>query len=145
MKKIFAGALTAIMLLGNVQGAIAADVPDWLQTGGITAAQPSSTAAKQQSTIDFGGKNVLSNIRYGDSASRLRIVMDLSRPASYSVNWENNNTRLVVNMNGMTTSLSDAPALRSNAVNSIVLGSYGCQGIYPCQSIQASYRYSKGI
>ena len=125
MKKFVLGALTAIMLLGNVQGAMAADMPDWLQAGGISSTPNSGSAAKQRSTIDFAGKNVLSNIRYGDSASRLRIVMDLSRPASYSVNWENSNTRLVVNLNGMATSLPAAPELRSNAVNNIILGSYG--------------------
>lgn len=139
MKNSFLGALTAIMLLWNTQGAMAADVPDWLQTGGISTAQSSSsTAAKQQSTIDFGGKNVLSNIRYGDSASRLRIVLDMTKPASYSVDWENNKTRLVVNLNGISTSLSGAPALRSSAVNSIVLGSYGSDTVQLIVDLKAA-------
>ena len=125
MKRFWIGCLAFLLMWGNMSGGwAAAKMPEWLQTGGIsTSQQPGQSVNKQQ--IDFGGRNVLSNIRYGDSSSRLRIVLDLSKAANYSVSRENNNTRLVVNLNNIATALQEAPAWRSNVVKDIILGTYG--------------------
>ena len=108
MKRLLISCLAIMLLVGNLSSAWAAKMPDWLTTGGISTSQ-----------------NVLSNIRYGDNNTRLRIVLDLSAAANYSVNRENNDTRLVVNLNNIATTLQGAPALRSNAVKDIILGTYG--------------------
>ena len=108
MKRLLISCLAIMLLVGNLSSAWAAKMPDWLPTGGISTSQ-----------------NVLSNIRYGDNNTRLRIVLDLSAAANYSVNRENNDTRLVVNLNNIATTLQGAPALRSNAVKDIILGTYG--------------------
>lgn len=108
MKRLLISCLAIMLLVGNMSSAWAAKMPDWLQTGGISTSQ-----------------NVLSNIRYGDNNTRLRIVLDLSAAANYSVSRENNDTRLVVNLNNIATTLQGAPALRSNAVKDIILGTYG--------------------
>lgn len=108
MKRLLISCLAVMLLVGNLSSAWAAKMPDWLPTGGISTSQ-----------------NVLSNIRYGDNNTRLRIVLDLSAAANYSVNRENNDTRLVVNLNNIATTLQGAPALRSNAVKDIILGTYG--------------------
>ena len=108
MKRLLISCLAIMLLVGNLSSAWAAKMPDWLPTGGISTLQ-----------------NVLSNIRYGDNNTRLRIVLDLSAAANYSVNRENNDTRLVVNLNNIATTLQGAPALRSNAVKDIILGTYG--------------------
>lgn len=108
MKRLLISCLAIMLLVGNMSSAWAAKMPDWLPTGGISTSQ-----------------NVLSNIRYGDNNTRLRIVLDLSAAANYSVNRENNDTRLVVNLNNIATTLQGAPALRSNAVKDIILGTYG--------------------
>ena len=108
MKRLLISCLAVMLLVGNLSSAWAAKMPDWLPTGGISTSQ-----------------NVLSNIRYGDNNTRLRIVLDLSAAANYSVSRENNDTRLVVNLNNIATTLQGAPALRSNAVKDIILGTYG--------------------
>lgn len=108
MKRLLISCLAIMLLVGNLSSAWAAKMPDWLSTGGISTSQ-----------------NVLSNIRYGDNNTRLRIVLDLSAAANYSVSRENNDTRLVVNLNNIATTLQGAPALRSNAVKDIILGTYG--------------------
>ena len=108
MKRLLISCLAIMLLVGNLSSAWAAKMPDWLPTGGISTSQ-----------------NVLSNIRYGDNNTRLRIVLDLSAAANYSVSRENNDTRLVVNLNNIATTLQGAPALRSNAVKDIILGTYG--------------------
>ena len=108
MKRLLISCLAVMLLVGNLSSAWAAKMPDWLPTGGISTSQ-----------------NVLSNIRYGDNNTRLRIVLDLSAAANYSVNRENNDTRLVVTLNNIATTLQGAPALRSNAVKDIILGTYG--------------------
>lgn len=108
MKRLLISCLAIMLLVGNLSSAWAAKMPDWLPTGGISTSQ-----------------NVLSNIRYGDNNTRLRIVLDLSAAANYSVSRENNDTRLVVNLNNISTTLQGAPALRSNAVKDIILGTYG--------------------
>ena len=108
MKRLLISCLAIMLLVGNLSSAWAAKMPDWLPTGGISTSQ-----------------NVLSNIRYGDNNTRLRIVLDLSAAANYSVNRENNDTRLVVTLNNIATTLQGAPALRSNAVKDIILGTYG--------------------
>lgn len=108
MKRLLISCLAIMLLVGNLSSAWAAKMPDWLPTGDISTSQ-----------------NVLSNIRYGDNNTRLRIVLDLSAAANYSVNRENNDTRLVVNLNNIATTLQGAPALRSNAVKDIILGTYG--------------------
>ena len=108
MKRLLISCLAIMLLVGNLSSAWAAKMPDWLPTGDISTSQ-----------------NVLSNIRYGDNNTRLRIVLDLSAAANYSVSRENNDTRLVVNLNNIATTLQGAPALRSNAVKDIILGTYG--------------------
>lgn len=108
MKRLLISCLAIMLLVGNLSSAWAAKMPDWLPIGGISTSQ-----------------NVLSNIRYGDNNTRLRIVLDLSAAANYSVSRENNDTRLVVNLNNIATTLQGAPALRSNAVKDIILGTYG--------------------
>lgn len=124
LQRFVACCLTAAALFTNVQGAWAADMPAWLQTGGIQSSTSAAADKKQQGTINLSG-NVLSNIRYGDSASRLRIVLDMKYAANYTTSWENDNTRLVVNLNGISASLQEAPALRSSAVKNITLAGYG--------------------
>ena len=108
MKRLLISCLAIMLLVGNMSSAWAAKMPDWLPTGGISTSQ-----------------NVLSNIRYGDNNTRLRIVLDLSASANYSVSRENNDTRLVVNLNNIATTLQGAPDLRSNVVKDIILGTYG--------------------
>ena len=124
MKRLLIGCLTLLLMLGNMSPTWAAKVPDWLQTGGISTSQKAGQGLNKQQ-INFGGRNVLSNIRYGDSSTRLRIVLDLSAAANYSVSRENNDTRLVVNLNNIATTLQGAPDLRSNVVKDIILGTYG--------------------
>lgn len=138
MKRFWIGCLAFLLMWGNMSGGwAAAKMPEWLQTGGIsTSQQPGQSVNKKQ--IDFGGRNVLSNIRYGDSSSRLRIVLDLSKAANYSVSRENNNTRLVVNLNNIATALQEAPAWRSNVVKDIILGTYGSDTVQLIVDMKAS-------
>lgn len=49
----------------------------------------------------------------------------MNAAANYSVSRENNDTRLVVNLNNIATTLQGAPDLRSNVVKDIILGTYG--------------------
>lgn len=125
MKRFLVGCLALWLMLANMSVVWGASkMPEWLQTGGISTSQQAGGSVNKQQ-INFGGRNVLSNIRYGDSSARLRIVLDLSAAANYSVSRENNNTRLVVNLNNIATTLQGAPALRSNVVKDIILGTYG--------------------
>ena len=125
MKRFLVGCLALLLMLANMSEVWgAAKMPEWLQTGGISTSQKAGQGVNKQQ-INFGGRNVLSNIRYGDNSARLRIVLDLSAAANYSVSRENNDTRLVVNLNNIATTLQGAPALRSNVVKDIILGSYG--------------------
>lgn len=121
MKRLLISCLAIMLLVGNLSSAWAAKMPDWLPTGGISTSQ-----------------NVLSNIRYGDNNTRLRIVLDLSAAANYSVSRENNDTRLVVNLNNIATTLQGAPALRSNAVKDIILGTYGSDTVQLIVDMKAS-------
>ena len=123
MKRLLISCLAIMLLVGNMSSAWA-KMPDWLQTGGISTSQKAGQGINKQQ-MNFGGRNLLSNIRYGDSSTRLRIVLDLSAAANYSVSRENNDTRLVVNLNNIATTLQGAPALGSNVVKDIILGTYG--------------------
>lgn len=125
MKRFLVGCLALLLMLANMSVVWGASkMPEWLQTGGNgTSQQDGRSVNKQQ--INFGGRKLLNNIRYGDSSTRLRIVLDLSAAANYSVSRENNDTRLVVNLNNIATTLQGAPALHSNVVKDIILGTYG--------------------
>lgn len=103
-----------------------------LQTAPAEAAQNKLVQAVQQAAAQMKdqsqalqGRTQLRSIRYGDTAKRLRIVLDVSKVPDYSFVKENNGQRLVINLNGMVTGLDAAPALRSNVVQDIILGKYG--------------------
>ncbi|WP_297963685.1 phosphodiester glycosidase family protein [uncultured Anaerovibrio sp.] len=78
---------------------------------------------KQSVKQDSAG-TVLHNIRVGDNATYTRVVLDLSNAKKYSTVYENNNTRLVINIDGVSTKLTEAPAGRG-AVKDLILGKYG--------------------
>lgn len=125
MKRFLVGCLALLLMLVNMSVVWGASkMPEWLQTGGISTSQQAGRSVNKQQ-INFGSRNLLSNIRYGDSSTRLRIVLDLNAAANYSVSRENNDTRLVVNLNNIATTLQGAPDLRSNVVKDIILGTYG--------------------
>lgn len=125
MKRFLVGCLALLLMLANMSVVWGASkMPEWLQTGGISTSQQAGRSVNKQQ-INFGSRNLLSNIRYGDNNTRLRIVLDLSAAANYSVSRENNDTRLVVNLNNIATTLQGAPDLRSNVVKDIILGTYG--------------------
>lgn len=109
--------------------------------GQAEAAKNRLTQAVQQVADDHAvvktGKCQLSNIRYGDTAARLRIVVDLTKAPDYSVVKENDGTRLVVNLNGVTTPLQAAPALRSSVAKDIILGKYGSDTVQLILDLQA--------
>lgn len=67
---------------------------------------------------------VLSNIRLGDNAKYTRVVLDMSNAKKYTTVYENNNTRLVITMDGVTSPLSAAPAGRG-AIKDLILAKYG--------------------
>lgn len=92
---------------------------------GKTGAVAVQSQQSQGQTIQAQIGTQLTNIRYGDGSARLRIVLDMTGAPKYSVVKENNDTRLVVNMDGITTGLQQAPALNSHAIKDIILGAYG--------------------
>ena len=151
MKKFFVALLTIVCLLGNGGSSLAAStMPDWLQTGGISAANKNSGTAVSGSssagvgtasssgTIKWSNGNVLSNIRYGDGTARLRIVLDMSQAPDYTVVKENNGSRLVVNMNNISTAMQEAPATKSSVIKDIILGSYGGDTLQLIVDMQAA-------
>lgn len=113
--------LTLVWSLGNLWSDSAAEAAQNRLTRAVQQAA-AQAEAKQQSAARTCQ---LTSIRYGDAATRLRIVMDVSKLPDYSVVKENNGQRLVVNMNGIVTGLAGAPALKSNVVQDIILGKYG--------------------
>lgn len=80
----------------------------------------------------------LNNIRYGDSAARLRIVIDAAGIPEYVVSKENNGTRLVVTMNNAATALKAAPACKSSIIKDVILGTYGSDTIQLIVDMQAA-------
>ncbi|MCR5176206.1 MAG: phosphodiester glycosidase family protein [Anaerovibrio sp.] len=67
----------------------------------------------------------LKNIRVGGTRETTRIVLDLSGAKKYKYFFENNNTRLVINIDGMYTSLKEAPASTRGILKDMILGKYG--------------------
>ena len=67
----------------------------------------------------------LKNIRVGGDAKHTRIVMDLSSAKKINYAFENNNTRLVINIDGVYTAMKAAPDTNRGAVKDLILATYG--------------------
>lgn len=146
MKKLLSLILATLLLLSPLTADVASAASTGKSTTSTVRVNNSKTNAANTTNVKAAndskktGTNTdavqiealgpqLSNIRYGDSTTRLRIVLDVSDIPEYTVSKENNNTRLVLNMNGLTTALSSAPATKSVAVKDIILGTYGSDTI----------------
>ena len=142
MKKIFIALITIVCLLADGGSSLAAGMPDWLRSGADSSAgmtSSNSMAAGSGSNIKWSSGNVLSNIRYGDGAARLRIVLDMSKTPDYSVVKENNGSRLVVNINNISTAMQAAPAIRSSVIKDVILGSYGADTLQLIVDMQSAF------
>ena len=67
----------------------------------------------------------LKNIRVGGDAKHTRIVMDLSSAKKFNYAFENNNTRLVINIDGVYTAMKAAPDTNRGVVKDLILATYG--------------------
>lgn len=120
MKKIGMLLLSAALMINQIGSVQAASMPDWLNTPSTVQTTNSSANSRVQSTMPS-----LTNIRYGNSVSRLRIVMDMTAVPQYNVVKENNNTRLVVNINGASSVLKKAPYLKASGIKDVIFADYG--------------------
>lgn len=110
MKKIFLLFMTALLLAGQ-------------SAAGEAAAKQAAAVSVPAARVQAGTR--LTNIRYGNSAAKLRIVLDMSGAPEYTLVRESNDTRLVINMTGIATSLREAPAISTAGIRDIILGAYG--------------------
>ena len=124
MKKFWAIIMAALLVLGQAEVIEAAAGAKPAITNAVAGAKPAAGKGANAAQQLAAGPR-LTNIRYGDGAERLRIVLDVSSLPEYLVSRENNNTRLVVTMNGISTALKAAPATRSSVLKDIILGTYG--------------------
>ncbi|WP_051533365.1 phosphodiester glycosidase family protein [Anaerovibrio sp. RM50] len=92
-------------------------------TQSVKPNKPSNNAQNAQ-TAQSSRQAVLSNIRLGDNATYTRVVLDMSAAKKYTAVYENNNTRLVITMDGVTSPLAAAPAAKG-ALKDIILAKYG--------------------
>ncbi|ORU00966.1 hypothetical protein D081_0414 [Anaerovibrio sp. JC8] len=81
-------------------------------------------SVKPGQAVQNGRQSLLNNIRVGDNAKYTRVVLDLTNAKKYKTAYENNNTRLVITIDGISTPLAAAPAGRG-AVKNLILGKYG--------------------
>ena len=124
MKKFWAIIMAALLVLGQAEVIEAAAGAKPAITNAVAGAKPAAGKGANAAQQLAAGPR-LTNIRYGDGAERLRIVLDVSSLPGYLVSRENNNTRLVVTLNGISTALKAAPATRSSVLKDIILGTYG--------------------
>ena len=124
MKKFWAIIMAVLLVLGQAEMIEAAAAAKTAATSTAAAAKPSAASTAAAAKLQTSGPK-LTDIRYGDGTERLRIVLDVSSLPEYTVSKENNNTRLVVTMNGIATGLKSAPATKSSVLKDIILGTYG--------------------
>lgn len=124
MKKFFAIIMAALLIMGQAEIIEAAAAAKPAAASTAAAAKPAAGSGAATAKQQAAGPQ-LTNIRYGDGSEKLRIVLDVSSQPEYAVSRENNNTRLVVTLNGISTGLKAAPATKSSVVKDIILGTYG--------------------
>ena len=124
MKKFWAIFMALLLCFGQAEAIASAAAAKPAAANTAAAAKPAAAKGANGAQQQAAGP-MLTNIRYGDGAEKLRIVLDVSSLPEYLVSRENNNTRLVVTLNGISTDLKAAPATRSSVLKDIILGTYG--------------------
>lgn len=124
MKKFWAIIMSFLLVLGQAEAIEAAAAAKPAAANTAAAAKPAAAKGANAAQQQAAGPR-LTNIRYGDGAEKLRIVLDVGSMPEYLVSKENNNTRLVVTLNGISTDLKAAPATKSSVLKDIILGTYG--------------------
>lgn len=94
----------------------------------VTSAQKPAQKPAQKGNGTTAGPvkgTELKSIRLGGDAQKTRIVMDLTSAKKYVYKLENNNTRLVITIDGVSTAMKEAPASKRGAIKDMILATYG--------------------
>lgn len=129
MKKIVAVAVAMVLTINitgldnDAYGAAKTPPKPNVATEAANNNKPANKPVKPGSGTNKGTE--LTNIRVGGDKKYTRVVMDLTSGKKYNYHLENNNTRLVINVDGVYTAMKAAPATKRGAIKDLILATYG--------------------